>query len=58
MTFITGLLIALFGIFLMNLTVDGLGTLGNDIMHGTGLVLTMGGMYMAVKGRSEGEKRV
>ncbi|KIL51451.1 hypothetical protein KP77_09630 [Jeotgalibacillus alimentarius] len=53
---IAGLLIAFIGIFLINLTVDGFGVLGNDIMHGTGLVIAMGGMYMVFKGRSHGGK--
>lgn len=52
-----GFFIALIGIFLMNLTVNSFGTLGNNIMHGAGLVLLMGSMYFIYKGREKREKQ-
>lgn len=48
-----GIFIALFGIFLMNLTVNSFGQLGNDVMHGAGLILLMGSMYFIYKGREK-----
>lgn len=52
-----GFFVALIGIFLMNLTVNSFGPLGNDIMHGAGLVLLMGSMYFIYKGREKREKQ-
>ncbi|WP_404407092.1 hypothetical protein [Jeotgalibacillus malaysiensis] len=52
-----GFFVAIIGIFLMNLTVDSFGSLGNDIMHGSGLVLLMGSMYFIYKGREKREKQ-
>ncbi len=48
-----GFFVALIGGFLMSLTVDSFGPLGNDIMHGAGLVLLMGSIYFIYKGREK-----